>query len=721
MRSLLFIGSVFLSSIGWCAGSAPELKDWDAVEPLASTKLLDWEGDLSLKLIEANDRFLDQQIEKAIRNRATHWAASPSISAQRDQLGIMLGLDRDQRVDDPEVAFWELADHDGFRVKKVKWRAFESVHGYGLVLEPKGKTLAEAIYIPDATEEDLIHPGSLAMAGCRVLIPSIVTRSLHPNFKLSNREWLHRPAFELGRTLTGYELHKILSAANWLKEERPLGIIGAGEGGRLALYASALDERFESVAVGGYFGPHDLLWQEPVDRNVFGMVSLFGNAEIARLIHPRKLSITNLGGTNYRYRSLDLLKTRPNQPGKPGVIRNFSLNEVKSEWERIPEKLRSNSTINKSIEGWLTDFAKGIGIELTTAHTNTTPIKIEPNRQIAELERHTEWVLTHSATERAPFWKNLDTRSVESFEKSTKPYREIFRTEVIGDFEEPRSGFNARSRPYQEGPKTVSYEVELDVMEGVFAYGILTIPKNIPEGKKLPVVVCQHGLEGSPQDVIGETKFKAYKAYATRLAEMGFVTFAPQNGYKYFDLFRMQQFKAQSIGKTLFSIIIPQHLQITDWLASLPFIDGNRIGFYGLSYGGKSAMRIPPLVERYSLSICSADFNDWVWKTAATDPASLRYSYTNKGEYEMFEWNLGGTFNYAEMAALIAPRPFMVERGHFDGVAPDERVALEFAKVRNLYQARLGIGDRCEIEWFVGPHSINGEGSYQFLQKHLGD
>jgi hypothetical protein len=64
-------------------------------------------------------------------------------------------------------------------------------------------------------------------------------------------------------------------------------------------------------------------------------------------------------------------------------------------------------------------------------------------------------------------------------------------------------------------------------------------------------------------------------------------------------------------------------------------------------------------------------------------------------------------------------RPFMVERGHFDGVAPDETVAYEFAKIRNLYQAHLGIEDKCEIEWFVGPHSINGEGSYRFLHKHL--
>jgi hypothetical protein len=89
------------------------------------------------------------------------------------------------------------------------------------------------------------------------------------------------------------------------------------------------------------------------------------------------------------------------------------------------------------------------------------------------------------------------------------------------------------------------------------------------------------------------------------------------------------------------------------------------------------------------------------------------------GEYEIFEFNLGGTFNYAEMAALIAPRPFMVERGHFDGVAPDETVAYEFAKVRFLYEARLKLVDRCRIEWFVGPHMIHGQGTFDFLHHCL--
>ena len=69
-------------------------------------------------------------------------------------------------------------------------------------------------------------------------------------------------------------------------------------------------------------------------------------------------------------------------------------------------------------------------------------------------------------------------------------------------------------------------------------------------------------------------------------------------------------------------------------------------------------MRVPALVTDYALSICSADFNEWVWKNAST---LSPYSYVWTAEYEIFEFDLGSTFNYAEMAALIAPRPFMVE------------------------------------------------------------
>jgi hypothetical protein len=66
----------------------------------------------------------------------------------------------------------------------------------------------------------------------------------------------------------------------------------------------------------------------------------------------------------------------------------------------------------------------------------------------------------------------------------------------------------------------------------------------------------------------------------------------------------------------------------------------------------------------------------------------------------------------------MAPRPFMVERGHDDGVAPDEWVAAEYSKIRRMYD-KLRIGERTEIEFFNGGHTINGKGTFAFLHKHL--
>ena len=47
------------------------------------------------------------------------------------------------------------------------------------------------------------------------------------------------------------------------------------------------------------------------------------------------------------------------------------------------------------------------------------------------------------------------------------------------------------------------------------------------------------------------------------------------------------------------------------------------------------------------------------------------------------------------------------------------RALLSDEHVAALYQAKLGIGDRTTIEWFVGPHTIYGKGTFAFLHRHL--
>lgn len=126
-------------------------------------------------------------------------------------------------------------------------------------------------------------------------------------------------------------------------------------------------------------------------------------------------------------------------------------------------------------------------------------------------------------------------------------------------------------------------------------------------------------------------------------------------------------------------------------------------------------MRVPALLLDYQLSICSGDFNNWTRKVASTDQP---FSYMFTEEWEMPYFNMGHTFDYAELAYLIFPRPFMVERGRHDRVGQDEWVAYEYAKVAWLY-TQFGLEERTEIEYFNGGHTINGQGTFRFLERHL--
>jgi hypothetical protein len=163
--------------------------------------------------------------------------------------------------------------------------------------------------------------------------------------------------------------------------------------------------------------------------------------------------------------------------------------------------------------------------------------------------------------------------------------------------------------------------------------------------------------------------------------------------------------------------MVGQHRQLLRWLATLDGVDPGRIAFYGISYGGKSALRIPAVVEGYCLSICSSDFSDWVWRTVSSRHAN---GYLAHSEYEIFEFDLGNTFNYAEMAARICPRPFMAEQFPESDTAA-RRTLAEFAKVRLLYES-LGLADRVAVTTypsFQAQSTYKPRTTFDFLHRHL--
>jgi dienelactone hydrolase len=745
--------------------------------PLPGTKPLTMTGDIASELVAGVDRFLLKEIDASTAKRAGYWkrdfssvaAYNASVEPNRKRLAHILGV-RDQRVRigvDPQPPMEPSPEVGPGNVRlRFKWSAFGDVTGAGLQANAYTISDITIIVIPDAgvAPEQLVGwlPGvapesrvaaRLDSSGYEAIVPALIDRTVtarNGRAKLTNREFIYRSAFELGRHIIGYEVQKVLALVDQLSQRKNdkgvartrVGVFGYGEGGAIALYAAALDPRIEAVCVSGYFDNRNDVWQQPIDRNVFGLLEQFGDAEIASLIVPRPLIIEAAKGPEF--------VIPPGTGGAPGRLTTPKLDTVRAEVERARALVAGLKLPKPAIElvvsepdgtgPFGTDEAlqklvaalkKGSGpflsknapapsrIPATKGPDPVFPpyVAARQARQLHELDRHNQQLLVESAEVRRQYMKKLDTSSIAAYEKSVEPYRDEFANEVVGRFDRPLLPPDVRSRRVYDEPKFTGYEVVMDVFPDVFAYGILLLPKGIKEGEKRPVVVCQHGLEGRPRDVADpKINNPAYHQFAAKLAEQGFITFAPQNLYIFQDRFRTLQRKANPIKKTLFSVIVPQHQQITDWLKTLRFVDPARVAFYGLSYGGKSAMRIPPLVKNYCLSICSADFNEWVWKNASTNSS---YSYVWGGEYEIFEFDLGGTFNYAEMAALIAPRPFMVERGHFDGVAPDETVAYEFAKVFHLYDAKLGVGDRCKIEFFVGPHTINGKGTFAFLRQWL--
>jgi dienelactone hydrolase len=748
---------------------------------LPATAPLTWSGDLSVKMMDGAHRYAERKIRESVEARQKHWARDlssqaayeKSVEPNRKRFAQKIGV-VDARVppamerfgDDPSVGL--VAEAEAYQVYQVRWPVLENVlglgwvHGEGLLLQPRRTAVAYVVALPDAdqTPEQLVGLSAgldehaqfarrLAEMGCMVVIPTLIDRSSqwsgHVEFSMTNqthREWIYRQAFHMGRHIIGFEVQKVLAAVDWFDargDEARIGVAGYGEGGLIAFYAAALDTRIDAALVSGYFDSRQRVWSEPIYRNVWGLLEEFGDAELATLIAPRALIVEFSKG--------------PQVAGDKGDLVASTYESVSAEFNRIDAMLEPGFQPRHLISGpggqflgpgspaALQPFLSALGISAPLEQSGPLPhdrrASFNPEdrqkRQVRELEAHVQSLVRNSEHAQEEFflyklepefadrqWTmqlRFEPRSPEHFIDGSRWYRDYLWTEVLGKFDEPYLPPNPRSRKIYDTEKWIGYEVVLDVWEDVFAWGILLVPKGIKPGERRPVVVCQHGRGSVPMDVVeNRPKEDYYHQFAARLAERGLVTFVPHNLYRGEDRYRWLSRKANGVKASLFSFIIAQHDQILRWLETSPFVDRERIAFYGLSYGGETAMRVPSIVERYCLSICSGDFNHWTPKVAATDEW---FSFMYSIEWEMPYFNMGSTFDYAEMAYLIFPRPFMAERGHHDQVSRDRLVAYEYAKVLWLY-TQFGLADRTQMEYFNGGHTINGQGTFDFLARHLG-
>ena len=615
---------------------------------LPGTEPLVWvEADLPDRLMDGAHRCVERKIADAAKNRRDFWPSKDAdadeskkiIDANRAELKTIIGANDERlpaRIEYFGNTFERVIAYQGkgFRATTVRWPVLEGVWGEGLLVTPDELVVAAAIVVPDAgqTPEQLlgmekgVPPDSqiarlLVANQVEVLIPLLVSRDKldteDTRLKRSDqtqREWLYRQAFHMGRHIIGYEVQKVLAAVSWLEvrhlqesaswkrprepfavpdnekltlvikptyavgtlvgSTEPIGIAGYGEGALIALYAAAIDTRTDAALISGYFDSRENVWSEPIYRNVWSLLKRFGDAEIASLILPRKLIIEH--------------SEAPTIVGHKGDSKTPPFERVQREVARIqtPQGAdhpvfihgEDNATTGPYSAQATAAFLKSLQVESSDKpvdrmydNRHAFDLPARKQRAVQQIEDHVQQLVRKSEHVRDQFmlyelmpelansrWsteKQHPTHNAKTFIEGARKFRQRFQEESIGRFDEALLSFNARSRLIRTTDKWKAYDVALDVFDDLIAWGVLVLPNDLKADEKRPVVVCQHGRQGVPRDTLDNHK-TAYNDFAAKLAERGFITFAPHKLYYGEDRYRWLDRKANTIGCSLFSFIV---------------------------------------------------------------------------------------------------------------------------------------------------------------------
>lgn len=285
-----------------------------------------------------------------------------------------------------------------------------------------------------------------------------------------------------------------------------------------------------------------------------------------------------------------------------------------------------------------------------------------------------------------------------------------------------------RTRLVRVGDTHRVYFVVLESVPGVDVAGFLLLPEGNTPTAGRPAVICQHGLGGRPDAVAGLNEELAdgwvYDRVAERLAQAGYVTFAPFMNWGWARTEQRDALvkRAFALGFTPNRFEVAQLHAIVDFLQERPEVDPRRIGFYGLSYGGHASLWLAAEEPRLAAVVTAGHFNQWQRKLTSLEispPLVRPTSYISVDEgFDMFNYNVCNELGHSELATRHAPRACFVENGLFDTVTPTAWVEEEFARVRAVYRW-LGYEGRAVLENFPGPHRVWAQGSFAFLHAHL--
>ena len=180
-----------------------------------------------------------------------------------------------------------------------------------------------------------------------------------------------------------------------------------------------------------------------------------------------------------------------------------------------------------------------------------------------------------------------------------------------------------------------------------------------PDGRchpPYPLVIFQHGIDGSAHMVMGEddTDPKSYHAIGAKLVAQGFAVLAPtaiNNFHHRNQINRM----ALLLGSNIWALEIHMIRTFLTYAAENLAIDRNRIAMWGHSMGGAYTLYTMPLESKIRAGIISAWFNHRLAKMLVED---ARYTcFLNTEEEHAFLPGLLTAFSDQDLVGLICPRP----------------------------------------------------------------
>ena len=163
------------------------------------------------------------------------------------------------------------------------------------------------------------------------------------------------------------------------------------------------------------------------------------------------------------------------------------------------------------------------------------------------------------------------------------------------------------------------------------------------------------------------------------------------------------------LGRDLCGFMHYDDLAATEFLATLPWVDPQRIGCMGCSMGAYRAWMLSALSDRIraGAAICWMTTTDVQMSTA-----------DGKREYGGFANCLPGLrqwLDYPDIASLAAPKPMLFINGTQDHLFPVRGVKKAFEQMHQTWR-RLGADERLTTELWDVPHSCGVE-----IQKYMLD